>query len=141
MFNRLDLVEFSTLKSENDLLSIELSQIHKDNLWRAEEIISELVSRENDVPEIEIQTKWLYVVLRLLYERKEEFSDPWEQIENVYEDFGHPQEIRNLVRYIPKDRTEYDPVSHTREENIQRLFMLWKSYLDENNPDKNRKIG
>lgn len=137
MFGSFMFVELAKLKTQSEVLELELSKLDKDHLWRATEIIPELVKQEPDISENDILEKWLYIVLVYLYEHQAEFVDPLGKVEEVYEDFGHPKEVTPFVKYIPTQDTTYDPQKHSREENLQRLFGFWKEYLDR----KEQKYG
>jgi hypothetical protein len=130
MFGRGMLVSLAHQKDDTPLV-VELSTLDKDHLWRAEDIILELANNEPEISEDEIVKKWLYIVLSYIYENKELY-DPWSKVEEIYADFGYPPELIPIVRYMPKDRSEYNPTEHTQEENLQRFFRLWKEYLDQN---------
>lgn len=44
---------------------------------------------------------WLYLALAWLYVKRDEFDNPFEVIEMLYADFGHPHEIDGLIRFMP----------------------------------------
>jgi len=44
---------------------------------------------------------WLFLALDWLYSQRREFADPLQLIEMLYADFGHPDEIDSLVRFMP----------------------------------------
>jgi hypothetical protein len=47
-----------------------------------------------------------------LYENRESLGNPLDDIEDVYEYFDHPLEIRGLIRYMPAEG-EYRPQDHS----------------------------
>ncbi|CAK7019983.1 DUF2247 family protein [Saezia sanguinis] len=64
--------------------------------------------------------KWLYIILLYIFNNREKYKDPFEEVEMVYADFDYPEEIESFVRYMsPKD---YNPRQYSFEENIQRLY-------------------
>ena len=76
--------------------------------------------------EAELRDKWLYLVLAWLYEQRGAVPDPLQTVEEVYADFGYPEEIAGLIRYMPMD----GPDLGSREANERRLFERWRQYLD-----------
>ncbi len=130
MFGSMMFVKIALLKRESSDLEIELSKIDKDHLWRAQEIVVELIKNEPEIPEEKIMHKWLFWALTYVYENKDQFVDPLEQVEDIYEAFGHPKELDSFIRYMPADLSEYDPREHTEEENKQRLYSSWNHYLE-----------
>lgn len=73
--------------------------------------------------------KWLYLVLAWVYEHRADLADPLEVVEQLYADFGYPEEIQGFVRYMPPE-SNYEPKAHTHAENVDRLLSKWKEYLD-----------
>lgn len=96
--------------------------------------VSDLVARMKvaDEPLEERQRVWLFLALDWLLDHQTEVADPHQIIELLYDDFGHPEEIRGLVRYMP-------PLSH---ESSGTLEERWKKYVDvERVRYKNRDVG
>lgn len=71
--------------------------------------------------------KFLYLILNWVYENKSQYPDPLGMVEVIYADFGYPTEISEFVRYMPAKEPIFDSV----DENIDRLFLMWKSYLEQ----------
>lgn len=65
---------------------------------------------------------WLYLVLAWMYDHRDELADPLGEIETVYADFGYPEQIEGLVRYLPAPAGQ--PTGRDAVE------ARWKSYLD-----------
>ena len=80
--------------------------------------------------EKEIRDKWLYLALSWIYEHRDDYPDPLQRVEEVYADFGYPEEVAKFVRYMPMD----GPDPGSREAAEQRLFERWKHYIDETEP-------
>jgi hypothetical protein len=89
--------------------------------------VERLAGGEHEGDEDAIRGKWLYLVLAWLYEHRDEDSDPLQRVEEVYADFGYPEEIAGLVRYMPMD----GPDMGSRKANEQRLVHRWAQYLKE----------
>ncbi|MBX3725016.1 MAG: DUF2247 family protein [Xanthomonadales bacterium] len=73
-----------------------------------------------------VRAKWLYLVLAWVYEHRSEYSDPLKYVEEVYGDFGYPEQIESFVRNMPM----VGPDLGSRDANERRLFERWKQYLD-----------
>ena len=131
MFGSMMFVKIAHLKKEKNDLEIELSSLDKDHLWRAGEIVSQLAEKEPVSSEERTASKWLFIILSYIYENKNQFDDPLQKVEDVYEDFGHPEEMNSFVRYMPANLSEYDPRKHSEEENIQHLYLNLDKYLQQ----------
>ena len=87
-----------------------------------------LANTEPVVSEEILRQKWLYLILRWLFENREQFSDPLAMVEDIFCDFGHPLEIAKFIRYMPVT-DNYDPRQHSKAENEERMFNHWREYL------------
>jgi hypothetical protein len=111
-------------------LEDDLAHLGKDDTWRAFELSEKLANLEPAQDEGEIKTKWLFLALAWLFEHRDEYDDPLEMVEAIYAQFDYPHEIEQFVRYIPTAESVYDAGAHSHEENISRLFTLWREYID-----------
>jgi len=91
------------------------------------ELVEQLAYEEPPPSEDEIRDKWLYLVLAWFYEHRGEVADPLQRVEEVYADFGYPEQIAKFVRYMPME----GPDLGSREANECRLFKRWKRYIEE----------
>jgi len=91
------------------------------------ELVEQLADHEPPRSEDEIRDKWLYLVLAWIYEHRDDYPDPLQLVEEVYADFGYPEQIAKFVRYMPME----GPDLGSREANERRLFERWKRYLAE----------
>ena len=94
---------------------------------RIADIVEELAATEPEVPESAIRDKWLYLLLLWLHEHRNDVADPLHSVEQIYADFGYPQQVAGFVRYMPME----GPNLGSREANERRLIERWKQYLDE----------
>lgn len=90
-------------------------------------LVDQLADCETERPEDEIRDKWLSLVLAWIYEHRDGYPDPLQTVEEVYADFGYPEQIAGFVRYMPME----EPDLGSREANERRLFERWRRYLDE----------
>lgn len=91
------------------------------------ELVEQLADSEPQRAEHEIRDRWLYLVLAWIYEHRDDDPDPLQRVEEVYADFGYPEQIGKFVRYMPMDGSDLG----SREANERRLFERWKRYVDE----------
>ncbi|MDO4906506.1 DUF2247 family protein [Neisseria sp.] len=114
---------------ENDLIC-ELSLVTKSEAYKVGEIISKL-SPNFDYTDYD-KKKWLYLVLKSIYENKDSFNDPLGEVEKVYEDFDYPEEIEPFVRYMPNDDWQTGMPSISEQDAIRNLYSEWDMYLKKN---------
>jgi hypothetical protein len=69
--------------------------------------------------------KWLYVVLKRLYEERDQFPDPLGLVEEIYAAFDYPEEMEDFVRWMPAKQ----PVADERS-GLARIEQNWRSYLE-----------
>lgn len=111
-----------------DPQELELASMGKDEDWKVSPLLEQLAERIH-VPEAVSKRKWLYLALLSLFERRDELEDPFGDVEEVYVDFGYPDEVSPFVRYMPPV-DEWDPRSHSPLENEKRMLDKWREYLD-----------
>ena len=97
---------------------VELASVLPREKYKVSQIVRRLAERD---PECS-RDKWLFLLLAWLYEHRETVEDPLAVVEQLYADFGYPEEIAGFVRYMPAQ----DP-SRVGE---PYLFDAWQRYLD-----------
>jgi hypothetical protein len=76
---------------------------------------------------------WLRILMAWIFENRNELNDPLAHVEQLYADFGYPDEIYDLVRFnVPSG--EYRPQDHTTQQNHDRLMKMWEHYCKEHMP-------
>lgn len=60
-----------------------------------------LCNNEKNEEKGEIRSKWLYAILSCLFEKKTQIDNIQLIIDNIYVDFEYPEEIADLVSYMP----------------------------------------
>lgn len=68
---------------------------------QANVLIRQLIDSETVEDNEYIKSKWLYLILRYVYIHKNEYTDFFQIIDNVYADFDYPCEISNMISYMP----------------------------------------
>ena len=95
----------------------EIALLLADEAWRVPELIDRAKGSAGD----DGSRAWLFVALAWVAENQDDFLDPYEAIEMLYADFGYPDAIAGLVRFIPPPPGE--PVGMTA------LDARWRAYL------------
>ncbi|UHQ20251.1 DUF2247 family protein [Lysobacter sp. KIS68-7] len=94
----------------------------------ARALAKQLADTEEATPEGHEQKVWLFLSLANLFLRRTEVDDALADVEAVYANYGYPTEIENFVRFMPTS-DGYEPLKHSHEENVQRLYRNWATYL------------
>lgn len=115
------------LSSDSDQPN-ELAILSSDDPLELASSLRNLASSEPQELEADIRSKWLRIILADLLGRRDEVTDPLVEVERIYADFGYPEEIEGFVRYMPAS-DGYDPEAHTHQENVDRLYRNWSSYV------------
>jgi hypothetical protein len=98
----------------------ELALLLSDDFDQVDDLVSRLDAQ--DEPVEQRARLWLFLALSWLHEHRDSFEDPFEVIEMLYADFGYPEEIRGLVRYMP-------PVPD-QIAGLNAISDRWLTYLD-----------
>lgn len=88
--------------------------------------IDQLASKGSPQNLEQSQYKFLYLVLKWIYENREIYVDPLELVEIIYSDFAYPELISNFVRYMPSKQ----PPLSSLDLYQKRLYDNWKMFLD-----------
>lgn len=102
---------------------VELASMNRGEDTR--QLVAALSQSEADQSEGMIRSKWLYLVLAWFFEQREQLRDALQAVEEVYADFGYPQELAGFVRYMPSADQNLG-----QQQNEARLFQKWKAYLE-----------
>lgn len=107
---------------------VELAGLVVEESTRARDLAEDLASQERSLSEEVIRKKWLYLILRWLFENRERAADPFALVDELYSDFDYPDEIAPFVRYMPPE-DGYDPSKHSGTENYDHMLQQWRDYL------------
>jgi len=81
----------------------------------------------------ETQRVWLLLGLLWLERNEELVDDPLSFAEDCADDVDWPDETPRWFRHNPPG-DEWDPMQHTKVENVAHLNGIWKAYLREHAP-------
>lgn len=88
--------------------------------------LHQLIMLEDSQNIADIKEKWLYLILKWLYEKRNDVENTLEIVEEIYELFDYPDNITSFVRYMPSETGDLGSVELNRE----RLFKNWANYLE-----------
>ena len=117
------------IAGSDNSLEVELSGLQKSESHQVGDLIRKLAEAEAPQSEDTIKRKWLFLRLSLLFDKRDEISNPLRIVETIYADFNYPPEIQQFVAFMPPI-DGYDPSKYTLAENEARLFELWRVFLE-----------
>ena len=90
-------------------------------------IAKEIANNEGNSDYELIKRKWMYILLKYFYEKRNDLRDPLSYVEQIYADFDYPEEIESFVRYMPPKTADAD--SHFVVRGEGRLYLFWSDYI------------
>ncbi|EAG9432835.1 DUF2247 family protein [Listeria monocytogenes] len=129
IINTQDAINYAIFILDENVLGFEIV-LEMTSLDADEDIcpyIETLVRLEEHEEQQGIIEKWMYLILKWLYENRSNYEDVIEIVEELYESFGYPESIVSFVRYMPSEAGDLGSI----ELNRQRLFNNWKNYLSD----------
>lgn len=96
---------------------VELASLNTQELFGAHELLNSLAQNNSN---IKAPSKiWIYILLSRLFENKHNYIEPFEIIDKICANFGYPEEVSTLIRYMPTTEgsaTSEDQLAHNRED-------------------------
>lgn len=117
------MVKISQSEEYNQAL-LDLASLYKGE--SVQPYLDELARLDLGQDDSMLNEKWLYLVLDLVFENKDNYADPLGVVEQIYADFDYPELVTTFVRYMPSD----EPSLGSLELIELRLYKKWKDYLD-----------
>ena len=96
----------------------EITLLLDDDLDEVPRLLVAATEQEEDASGV-----WLFLSLAWLFEHRDEFPDPLGVIEMLYADFGYPEQMNGLVRYMP--------VVDSAPGGVEAIERRWATFLDE----------
>lgn len=96
----------------------EITLLFDDDLDEVPRLLAADTDQEEDASEV-----WLFLSLAWLFDHREEFPDPLGVIEMLFADFGYPEQMIGLVRYMP--------VVDSAPGGVEAIERRWATFLDE----------
>jgi hypothetical protein len=121
------------LQGDDSAAVVELAGVSKVEAHFVGEMLDRLEKISVQDHQATTAEKWLYLHLAWLYERRSAVDDPLEEVEEIYAEFGYPDDMAPFVRYMPA-ADGYDPSLHSVDENYSKLISNWRSYLERKAP-------
>ncbi|GAA2487350.1 DUF2247 family protein [Terrabacter carboxydivorans] len=98
----------------------ELSLLLRDAVGRVPDLVDQL----DDAPGGAVLTPsrvWLFLVLSLAWEQRQDSADAFAELEQIYADFDYPEEMEGFVPFLPAPAGS--------EPGRAALEMRWSAYL------------
>ena len=113
----------ATFDIENSIVSLSKNNASEImDLARDAALIEHLLD-----PEVE-QARWLYLLLKWVFDNQDVFSYPLGVAEEIYGEFGCPSSMESFITFLPP-KDGWDPSKHSRTENERKLLNNWAMYL------------
>ncbi|TLG90648.1 DUF2247 family protein [Pseudomonas edaphica] len=123
------MADFHVSNGSTKPLEVDLICLNDFDIQEIESGLYSLAGCEENLSVVDSKTKWLFIVLKWLFENKDAVADPLEMVELIYEDFDFFPEIESFVRYMPPT-DGYKPEEHSLQQNLERLFCNWHDFLE-----------
>lgn len=122
-----DVVEYAKLLPPSDAsaYAARIAATNKNTAHFLEYVLAEIAYETETIS----KNKWKYLCVSWTYVNREKVAEPFEVIERIFADFGYPDDLAPLVRWMPPT-DGYDPSKHSRQENMDRMLKEWRDYVD-----------
>ncbi len=84
--------------------------------------INQLVTSQNSCSYSNSKEKFLYVSLNWVYEHKDDYCNPIEVVDILCDEIDYPDEVKNLVSFMPTQETETNSSTPITEVLFGRLL-------------------
>jgi hypothetical protein len=116
-------------KTDSSPLEARLAGLRENETWDVPRLVEGLAKSEPKHSIEESKKKWLCLILAWVYENRDDFDDPIAIVDEIYDDFDYPQEIKGFVSYMPLPELSSIP-PYKAETPRERMLRLWKEYVD-----------
>ena len=113
----------------------QIALLLSDSFDEVSDLVNEL-ERSLSLTRIDPSAVWLFLALAWLWENRMEQVEPLEVIEMLYADFGYPESIQGLVRFMPAPSGAQ--VGHRAIEQRWQDFVNRQSTYYRNRPPRRR---
>lgn len=123
-----DIIKYAIFIIDENIIGfdivLEITCLHSDE--DVYPYLEKLIKLEDSQDIIDIKDKWLYLILKWLYEKRNDIANVLKIVEEVYEVFDYPNSIISFVSYMPSEAGDLG----SSELNRERLFKNWADYLE-----------
>lgn len=117
----IELAEVGVERGDTDPNLVAIAMLLREDEPELPDLLAQLNSPDRIFDPRESARKWLYLLLKGLYEKRGNLDDPLALIEELYADFEYPPAIESLVRYMPPQPGE--------EPGIPGLLARWREFI------------
>jgi hypothetical protein len=114
-------------EGSDDSRVIELAGMFRGEEHGVRDIVEAMASHDGDVEDGSAVMKWMCIILGWVYRRQGDFPDPLGVVEELYAEFGYPQELEPFVRYMP---VVDGVLEASTTQNEARMFEEWRRFVE-----------
>jgi len=86
------------------------------------QLVNRLATSQNSDNYSNSREKFLYVSLNWVYEHKGDYCNPIEVIDILCDDINYPNEVKNLISFMPTSESETNSLNSAAEQLSERLL-------------------
>lgn len=86
------------------------------------QLVNKLANSQKTDNYFDSREKFLYVSLNWVYEHKNDYCNPIEVVDILCDDINYPDEIKNLISFMPTTESETNSLDSTTERLFDKLF-------------------
>jgi hypothetical protein len=105
-----------------------ISSLDKNEASEMMDLAREAAIKSNPIAMEQVKERWLFLLLKWIYEDMDFNTNPFGVVEELYAEFGYPESIESFVGFLPP-KDGWEPIKHTVEENENRMLRNWEMYL------------
>jgi len=114
-------------KDNDEVIQLATCDMDALDKYSIESIIKKLSYKDN----IDSGKVWMFIGLKKVLDNMDEDIElTLRQIDDIYCAFGHPDELKKMIYYLPPE-DGYDPIKHPKEENYNRLIDFLRKTVQE----------
>ncbi len=86
-------------RGHDDPVLLEVASLLRDQVDELPDVLAQVDAPDH--PPRDSARKWLYLLLKAAYDRRQDLEDPLGVVEQIYADFDYPPAVASFVRYMP----------------------------------------
>ncbi|KJR46897.1 hypothetical protein UF75_2698 [Desulfosporosinus sp. I2] len=86
------------------------------------QLVNKLATSHNPDNASDSREKFLYVSLNWVYEHKDDYCNPIEVVDILCDEINYPDEVKNLISFMPTSESETNSSDSTTERLLGRLL-------------------
>lgn len=115
---------------ENYFVINELSKIGKDSVYRINEILCLLV-QNHEYQDSSSMEKWILVELSSIISKKNNNSNPVDELVNIYEEYNCPSALDSFIPWRPARNGVGNPELYSNYSNYEKYYKNLEIFVNE----------